>query len=94
MTDVSAAVSRRYYEVQKFGTIAPFFTVYTQVYANPRFWDGLPADTRGALEAGLAKAERDAIDVTEATADAAVGELREKGMTLHIQTPAEIEAWR
>lgn len=94
LTDVSAAVSRRYYEVQKFGTIAPFFTVYTQVYANPRFWDGLPADARGALEAGLAKAERDAIDVTEATADAAVGELREKGMTLHIQTPAEIEAWR
>lgn len=94
LTDVSAAVSRRFYEVQKFGTVAPFFCVYTQVYVNPRFWDGLPSGARAALEASLRKAETDAVTVTEQTAAAAVGELRAKGMTIHEQTAAEAEAWR
>jgi C4-dicarboxylate-binding protein DctP len=94
LTDVSAAVSRRFYEVQKFGTVSPFFCVYTQVYVNPRFWDGLPSGARAALEAALRKAETDAVEVTERTAAAAVGELRAKGMTIHEQTPAEAEAWR
>lgn len=94
LTDVSAAVSRRYYEVQKFGTVAPFFCVYTQVYVNPRFWDGLPAGARAALEAALARAETQAVDVTEETAAAAIGELRAKGMTIHEQTDAEADAWR
>jgi C4-dicarboxylate-binding protein DctP len=94
LTDVSAAVSRRYYEVQRYGTIAPFFTVYTQVYVNPRFWDGLAAEARGAVEAGLRKAETDAIALTEQTASAAVDELRAKGMTLHIQTPEEAAVWK
>lgn len=94
LTDVSAAVSRRFYEVQRYGTVAPFFTVFTQVYVNPRFWDGLPAGARGALEASLRKAETEAIELTERTASAAVDELRAKGMTLHIQTPEESAAWK
>ena len=43
LTDVSAAVSRRFYEVQKFGTVAPFFCVFTQLYVNPRWFAGLSA---------------------------------------------------
>lgn len=94
LTDVSAAVSRRFYEVQRFGTVAPFFAVSTQVYVNPRWWDGLRPDARGAIEAALAKAEADAVDVTQRTATAAVGELREKGMTIHEQTPEQVETWK
>jgi C4-dicarboxylate-binding protein DctP len=94
LTDVSAAVSRRFYEVQKFGTVTPFFGVFTQVYLNPRFWDQLPAPARAALEASLRKAEADAVTATEATAAAAVGELRAKGMTIHEQTAEEQAAWK
>jgi C4-dicarboxylate-binding protein DctP len=94
LTDVSAAVSRRFYEVQKFGTVTPFFGVFTQVYVNPRFHDGLAAPARAALDASLRKAEAEAITATEATAAAAVGELRAKGMTIHEQTPAEQATWR
>jgi C4-dicarboxylate-binding protein DctP len=94
LTDVSAAVSRRFYEVQKFGTVTPFFGVFTQVYVNPRFWDGLAAPARAALEASLKKAEAEAVTATEATAAAAVGELRAKGMTIHVQTPEEQATWR
>lgn len=94
LTDVSAAVSRRFYEVQRYGTIAPFLTVFTQVYVNPRFWEGLAAAARAAIEAALRKAETEAIALTEATAAAAVDELRAKGMTLHIQTPEESAVWK
>jgi C4-dicarboxylate-binding protein DctP len=94
LTDVSAAVSRRFYEVQKFGTVAPYFCVFTQVYVNPRWWQALGAPQRTALSEAATAAEADAIRVTEATAAAAVGELRAKGMQIHEQTPAESEAWK
>ncbi|WP_426957809.1 TRAP transporter substrate-binding protein DctP [Muricoccus radiodurans] len=94
LTDISAAVSRRFYEVQRFGTVSPFFAVSTQVYVNPRWWDGLRAEHRGVIEAALAKAETDAVDATVRTADAAVGELREKGMTIHVQSPEQVAQWR
>ncbi|WP_137176334.1 TRAP transporter substrate-binding protein DctP [Roseomonas sp. AR75] len=94
LTDVSAAVSRRYYEIQKFGTVAPYFTVISHVYVNPRWWAGLTDAQRGFIEGAARKAEQDQMKVTEDTAAAAVGELRAKGMTIHEQTPAESATWR
>lgn len=94
LTDVSAAVSRRYYEIQKYGTVAPYFSVISHVYVNPRWWNGLSAPHRAAIEAAAQKAEQDQIQVTEDTAAAAVAELRSNGMTIHEQTPAESAAWR
>jgi len=94
LTDVSAAVSRRYYEIQRFGTVAPYFTVISHVYVNPRWFAGLSAPHREAISAAARKAEIDQIGVTEATAAAAVGELRAKGMTVHEQTPAESALWQ
>ena len=49
---------------------------------------------REAISAAARKAEIDQIGVTEATAAAAVGELRAKGMTVHEQTPEEAMAWQ
>ena len=94
LTDVSAAVSRRFYEVQKYGTVSPFFSVSTQVYVNPRWWDGLRPEARAVIEAGLARAEEQAVDVTLRTAEAAVGELRARGMELTVQTPEAAARWR
>ncbi|NKC32814.1 TRAP transporter substrate-binding protein DctP [Falsiroseomonas selenitidurans] len=93
LTDVSAAVSRRYYEIQKFGTVAPYFSVISHVYVNPRWFSGLAAPHRAAIEAAARKAEQDQMDVTEATAASAVGTLRERGMTIHEQTAAETATW-
>ncbi len=94
LTDVSAAVSRRFYEIQRYGTVAPYFAVISHVYVNPRWWNGLRAEQRQAIEAAARKAEQDQIGVTEETAAAAVGELRAKGMTIHEQTPEEAETWK
>jgi TRAP-type C4-dicarboxylate transport system substrate-binding protein len=94
LTDVSAAVSRRFYEIQRFGTVAPYFSVISHVYVNPRWWNGLSAQHRGFIEAAARKAEQDQMQVTEDTASAAVGELRTRGMVIHEQTAAETATWR
>lgn len=94
LTDVSAAVSRRYYEIQKFGTVAPYFSVISHVYVNPRWFNGLNPAQRTAIEAAARKAEQDQMEVTEATAAAAVSTLRERGMTIHEQTAAEATTWQ
>ena len=38
LTDLSAAYSRKYYEIQKYGTVAPYFTIFFHVYVNPQWW--------------------------------------------------------
>lgn len=93
-TDISAAVSRRFYEVQKFGTVTPLFSVFYHVYVNPGWWNGLSAAEQGILRAAAAKAEDANFALTEATAAAAAGTLREKGMNVVELTPAETEAWK
>ena len=93
-TDLSAAYSRRFYEVQKFGTVLPYFTVYFHLYANPKWWEGLKPEYRAAIEAAAAKNEQDVIALTEETAAAAVGQLREKGMQITVLSPGETAAWK
>jgi len=94
LTDVSAAYSRKYYEVQKYGTVTPFFTVYFHMYVNPGWWGKLSPAHRQAIEAAAAKVEEEAIGVTETTAEAAIRDLQTKGMTLHIQSPQEAAQWK
>jgi TRAP-type C4-dicarboxylate transport system substrate-binding protein len=94
VTDVSAAYSRRYYEVQKFGTVTPSFTVYFHLYVNPAWWAKLTPADRSALEAAAKKAEQDAVVITERTAEEAIKLLQEKGMTLKVHNAAEANAWK
>jgi TRAP-type C4-dicarboxylate transport system substrate-binding protein len=94
LTDVSAAYSRKFFEVQEYGTVAPFFTVYFHLFVNPAWLDGLPEAEREAILAAAAAAELASIPLTETTADAAIGQLQDEGMKLHIQTPEESEAFR
>lgn len=94
LTDVSAAYSRKYYEVQKYGTVAPFFTVYFHLYVNPAWWEGLSGELRDAVAAAAGKAEQDSIPLTEETAENSIAALRGEGMQIHIQTAEEIEAFK
>lgn len=94
LTDVSAGYSRRFYEVQKYGTVTPFFAVYFHLFVTPSWWDRLPDDVRAGIERAAAKAEQDVIAVTETTAEEAITQLQEKGMVLHMQTAEEAEVWK
>jgi len=94
LTDVSAAYSRKFFEVQDYGTVAPFFTVYFHLYVNPQWWDGLPDDLRTAIAEAAAEAEQGSIALTEATAEEAIELLQQEGMQLHIQSAEEAEAFK
>ncbi len=93
LTDVSAGVSRRFYEVQKHGTVTPYFMVWYHVYVNPAWWNKLPAPQREAIQKAARKAELAAFDLTESTAAAAVEQLRQRGMQVHVNTPEDDAAW-
>jgi C4-dicarboxylate-binding protein DctP len=80
--------------VQEFGTVAPFFTVYFHLYVNPTWLDGLPEDLRQIVLEEAKEAEQEVIEITERTAEQAITDLNERGMTLHIQTDEEAEAFK
>ncbi|MCG6930030.1 MAG: TRAP transporter substrate-binding protein DctP [Desulfofustis sp.] len=92
LTDISAAYSRKYYEVQEFGSVSPFFSVFFHIYVNPTWYDGLTDAQKGAIAKASATAEAAAMKATRESAAAAPEQLREKGMKIHIMTPEEIEA--
>ena len=94
LTDVSAAESRKFYEVQKYGTVTPFFTVYFHLYVNPAWFDKLDPPVRDAILKAARLAEKDSIELTEETAEEAIGNLRKRKMTLLVQSDAEAEVWR
>jgi len=90
VTDLAAAYSRKYFEVQKYGTIGPLFTVFYHFYVNPAWYAKLPTDLRQILEESAQKVEKSAIPATEQAAEEAIAELTARGMILHQQSPAEI----
>ena len=94
ITDVAAAVSRKYFEVQDAFTVVPVLSAYLHGYLNPGFYDGLSDKSKAALqEAGL-KASEWAIEASTEAGAQGPGQLEEKGVKVHIATPEEIEALR
>ncbi len=92
LTDVSAAYSRKYYEVQDHVVVLPLFSIYFHGYVNPAWYDGLPADAQAAIDEAGKKAAVWAIEASEEAASKAPNQLAEKGMQVHIATDAENEA--
>ncbi len=89
LTDIAAAVSRKYFEVQDHFTVVPVISVYFHGYMNPSFYDGLTDDQRAALDSAGKKAAMWAIEASEKAASEAPDQLREKGATVHVATAAE-----
>ncbi len=92
LTDVSAAYSRKYYEVQQHGSVSPFFSVFFHIYVNPKWYAGLTDAQKDAIAKASSTAEALALAATKESSAAAPGQLREKGMKVHIMTPAEVDA--
>lgn len=92
ITDVAAAVSRKYYEVQDAFTVVPVLSAYLHGYLNPAFYDSLSDKSKEALkEAGL-KASEWAIEASTEAGSAGPAQLEEKGVKVHIATPEENKA--
>ena len=94
LTDISAAYSRKYYEVQDYVVASPLFSVFFHGYCNPAWMERLTEAQRTAITEASRAAEQAALDATEESAAEAPDQLREQGMTVHIHTPEEIAAMK
>ncbi len=92
LTDVAAAVSRKYFEVQDHFVVLPVISVYFHGYVNPKFYDGLSDNAKAALDAAGKTAAGWAIEASQQAASKAPDQLREKGANVHIATEAENNA--
>lgn len=92
LTDVAAAVSRKYYEVQDHFTVVPVISVYFHAYVNPKWYDGLSDKAKASLKVAGDKAAVWAIEASSEAAGKAPDQLRAKGSKVHIATDAENKA--
>jgi C4-dicarboxylate-binding protein DctP len=79
-TGVKAANSRKFYEVQKFGVASNVILAYDNLVVNPAWWNGLPADVRGAIQKAADAAVKRSIRSTDGVPPEDVKVLNEKGM--------------
>lgn len=91
LTNISAALSARYYDVQNHVTILPLFTIYYNGYVNTEWFDKLPEKSSQAIQEASGKAALWAIEASEISAAAAPKLLKDEGMKVHIATEPEIE---
>jgi len=76
--------------VQKFLTQSEHGYLGYAVIVNKKFWDNLPADVRGALDAAMKDATKYANDIAKAENDGDIDNVRKSGKTQIVTlTPAE-----
>jgi len=92
LTDVAAAVSRKYYEVQDHFTVVPVISVYFHGYVNPAWYDKLSDANKAALDRAGKTAAGWAIDASVAASADAPDTLKAKGAKVHIASDAENKA--
>ncbi|MBO6757191.1 MAG: TRAP transporter substrate-binding protein DctP [Roseibium sp.] len=94
MTDIAAAYSRKYFEVQDHVTVVPLFSVFFHGYLNPDWYNGLSDAQKSAIADAGAKAAEWAVAASEDASASAPDQLAENGMKVHFQTEAEEAAWK
>src|SRR6187455_1280170 len=87
--------TQKMHEVQKYLTLTDHGVIEYAVIVNKKFWDGLPADIRTALEGAMKDATKFADDIAKKENDDALAAIKASGKTEIITlTPAEKEAWK
>jgi C4-dicarboxylate-binding protein DctP len=87
--------TQKMHEVQKFMTLTDHGVIEYAVIVNKKFWDGLPADIRSALEGAMAEATKYANEIAKKENDDAIEAVKKSGKTQLITlTPEEKAAWR
>lgn len=87
--------SQRFFRVQKYLTISDHGYLGYAVIANRKFWDGLPADARSALERAMQEATAYERELAPMENEAALAAVREAATTeIHVLTAEERSAWQ
>lgn len=89
VTGVAAAYSRKFYEVQDFGTATPMFLAFDNLVVNPSWWDGLPEDLRAGIQRAADKAVDSSIITHDGIDPAAIKVLADAGMDVHVLTDGQ-----
>jgi C4-dicarboxylate-binding protein DctP len=83
------------HEVQKYVTLSDHGYLGYAVIVNKKFWQGLPADIRAALESAMKDATKFANDVAKKDNDEALAGVRKSGKSQIITlTAQEKSAWK
>ncbi len=87
--------TQKMHEVQKYLTLSNHGYLGYAVIVNKKFWDGLPADVRTALEGAMKDATKYANDIARKENDDAIEAVRKSGKTQIITlSPEEKAAWK
>jgi C4-dicarboxylate-binding protein DctP len=87
--------TQKMYEVQKHATLTNHGYLGYAILTNKKFWEGLPADVRVALERAIAETTPLANQLAKEEDDESLAEMRKLGRsTFHEPTDAEMKAWR
>ncbi|MCE4556436.1 TRAP transporter substrate-binding protein [Pelomonas cellulosilytica] len=87
--------TQKIYEVQKHMTLSNHGHLAYAVIVNKKFWDGLPADIRTALEGAIKDATLYANAIAATENAAALDKIKSSGrVTVYTPTPAEINEWK
>src|SRR5712671_2292366 len=87
--------TQKMHEVQKYTMRSQHGYVGYAVITNKKFWDGLPADVRAALEKAMAEATAFSNDIAQQENDDAIAEMKKSGKTEMIElTAAQKAEWR
>jgi len=87
--------TQKMHEVQKHVTLSDHGYLGYAVIVNKKFWDGLPADIRTALEGAMVDATKFANDIAKAENDKAMAEVKASGKSeIATLTPAQKAAWQ
>ncbi|HEY5898083.1 MAG TPA: TRAP transporter substrate-binding protein [Burkholderiales bacterium] len=82
-------------EVQKYVTMSNHGVVEYAVIVNKKFWDGLPAEVRKALDSAMQQATNYANAIAKVENDDALAKVRATGKTQILElTPQEKNAWK
>lgn len=87
--------TQKMHEVQKYVTLSDHGYLGYAVIVNKKFWQGLPADIRTALESAMKDATKFANDVAKKDNDEALAGVRKSGKSQIVTlTPQERDAWK
>ncbi|MEW6514397.1 MAG: TRAP transporter substrate-binding protein [Pseudomonadota bacterium] len=87
--------TQKMHEVQKFVALSDHGYLGYAVIVNKKFWDGLPADVRGQLEAAMEQATRYANQIAKVENDNSMDAVKKSGKSEIISLNAEQKkAWK
>jgi C4-dicarboxylate-binding protein DctP len=87
--------TQKMHEVQKYLTLTDHGVIEYAVIVNKKFWDGLPADIRTALESAMKDATKYSNDIAKKENDDALAAVKASGKTEIITlSPQEKAAWK